>query len=166
MGPCLTPPTQLPETQWILIPQDTPDTSASSFGQGNHLAEACLLTPRRTPPITWSPPSGPPPQAPAGRPRRQHGKARLCQPWWPQKCSMELIKNLTALEAIHLPAHCQYPNVGAQSCLYCSSLPVAAVLPFDFPQPYLKFAVQEDLQIETSPFLPPLSSTLQKVKTF
>lgn len=98
MGPCLTPPTQLPETPWILIPQDTPDTSASSFGWSNQLGEACLLTPRRMPPLIWSPPSGPPAQAPAGRPRLQHGKARLCQPWWPQKCSMGLIKNLTALE--------------------------------------------------------------------
>lgn len=39
--------------------------------------------------------------------------------------------------------------------------------PFDFPQPRLKFAVQEDLKIETSPFFPlSLSSALQKVKAF
>lgn len=80
MGLCLTPPTQLPETQWILIPQDTPDTCTSSFGQGNQLGEACLLPPRRMPPVTCFPPSGPPAQAPAARPRLQHGKARLRQP--------------------------------------------------------------------------------------
>lgn len=50
--------------------------------------------------------------------------------------------------------------------LFLSSHGCCAAKPFNFPQPRLKFAVQEDLKIEMPPFFPPLSSILQKVKAF
>lgn len=37
---------------------------------------------------------------------------------------------------------------------FLSSHGCCAAKPFDFPQPRLKFAVPEDLKIETSPFFP------------